>query len=83
MRLPAIMKFSEDLTDPGLADTARAQYFADHPEAPLLAFVVNELSGWLQDRTRLGTQAESDKYVMSAATNIVNCIAVAGSRDPD
>lgn len=77
-RLPAVVRFSEDLADPGLADAARAQYVANHPEAPLLAFVMNELSEWLRDLTRRGAQAESDKYVMSAAINMVNCIAFAG-----
>jgi hypothetical protein len=74
-RLPAQVKFSEDLADSALADTAQAQYVANHPEAPLLAFVMHEINAWLQDLARRGTESESDKYVMSAAVNIVNCIA--------
>lgn len=77
-RLPAVVKFSEDFTDPALADAARAQYVADHPEAPLLAFVVHEFNVWLQDPARRGVESESDKYVMSAAINMVNCIAAVG-----
>jgi hypothetical protein len=74
-RLAATVKFSEELTAPSLADAARGQYFADHPEAPLLAFVTHEVSHWLQDLARHGNEAESDKYVMTAAVNMVNCIA--------
>lgn len=69
------VKFSEDFADPVLAGAARAQYVADHSEAPLLAFVMHEVSNWLQDLARRGTESESDKYVMSAAVNMVNCIA--------
>ena len=82
-RLPTIIKFSEDLADPGLADAARKQYIANHPEAPLLAFVVKELSDWLHDLAHQRLQLEADKYVMSAAINMVNCIAAAGRRDSD
>jgi hypothetical protein len=74
-RLTGAVKFSEDFTDASLANAAREQYVADHPEAPLLAFVIQEVRGWLQDLTRQRTESESDKYVMTAAVNLVNCIA--------
>jgi hypothetical protein len=77
-RLPETVKFSEDIPDPALAKAARAQYVDDHPEPPLLAFVVNEVSVWLQDPSRPDAESESDKYVMSAAINMVNCIAAVG-----
>jgi hypothetical protein len=41
--------FSEQLTDPSVADTARSQYVATHPEQPLLALVIAECTQWLQD----------------------------------
>ena len=42
---------------------------------------MRELSTWLQERARRGTEAESDKYVMSAAINMVNCIAAVGREE--
>lgn len=80
-RIGGIVKFSEDLIDPALADAARAQYLIDHPEAPLLAFVLNECNAWLQDLAHRGVESESDKFVMMAAINMVNCIATAGRPD--
>ena len=74
-RLSGAVKFSEDLADPTLADAARAHYVTNHPEAPLLAFVLAEFNVWLQELTRRGAESESDKFVMMAAVNIVNCIA--------
>lgn len=72
-RLVGSVLFSENLSDPNLADAARSDYVANHPEAPLLAFVVNEMRHWLLELA--GAEAESDKYVMMAAVNFVNCIA--------
>lgn len=71
----AAVHFSEDINDPTLADAARKQYLANHPEAPLLAFVLSECNLWLEDLARCGTETESDKFVMMAAVNMVNCIA--------
>jgi hypothetical protein len=79
-RLVGSVKFSEELDDPALANAAREQYVADHPEQPLLAFVLGEVRPWLQDLTHRGAGAESDKYVMMAAINMVNCIAHASAR---
>jgi hypothetical protein len=74
-RLVGSVLFSEDLRDPILADQARTQYIAEHPEAPLLAYVVNECHRWLLDLAHRGAESETDKFVMIAAVNLVNCIA--------
>jgi len=80
-RLPGTVTFSEDIADPVLADAARAQYVTHHREAPLLAFVMHETHLWLQELARRGIESESDKYVMSAAVNMVNCIAAVGRQE--
>jgi hypothetical protein len=36
-----------------------------------------ECTLWLMDMVQRQTEAESDKYVMMAAVNLVNCIAYA------
>jgi hypothetical protein len=75
VRLRGAVAFSEDLTDPDAANAARTQYVMNHPEAPLLAFVVREFTLWLLELADRGAEAESDKFVMVAGINIVNCIA--------
>jgi hypothetical protein len=57
------------------ADEAREQYASQHPEQPLLAFVVNETSQWLREISERQAEAQSDKFVMMASINLVNCIA--------
>jgi len=57
------------------ADGAREQYASQHPEQPLLAFVVSETSQWLRAISERNAEAESDKFVMMASMNLVNCIA--------
>lgn len=74
-RLVGSILFSEDIDDPLLANQARAQYLADHPESALFTYVVNQCQSWLLDVARDGQEAESDKFVMLAAVNIPNCIA--------
>src|SRR5580704_2442268 len=59
------------------ADGAREQYASQHPEQPLLAFVVSETNQWLGAIAERNAQAESDKFVMMASMNLVNCIASA------
>jgi len=69
-RLTASLRFGEDLP----ADQrgrASQQYIEAHPEKELLAFVQVETSNWLQ---RVAPE-ESDKYIVLAALNLVNCIA--------
>lgn len=75
------VRFSEELTDPALADAARTEYLADHPETPLLAFVIGECNAWLADLARRHDESESDKFVMMAAINLVNCIAAAERKE--
>jgi len=71
------VRFSEEMTDPVAGDQARRQYVGSNPEQPLLAYVMNENNRWLADVAQRGAEAESDKYVMMAAVNLVNCIAYA------
>lgn len=78
-RIVGAVTFSEHLSDPIASDAARGQYLANHPEQPLLAFVLGECSGWLRELARTHTKKESDKFVMMAAVNLVNCIAYAAS----
>jgi len=51
------------------------QYTAGHPEPVLLAFVVSQGDNWLPELARRQSVKESDKFVMLAAINLVNCIA--------
>jgi hypothetical protein len=74
-RLVGSILFSEDIAHPLIANQARAQYLADHPESPLFTYVVNQCQSWLLGLARDGQKAESDKFVMLAAVNIPNCIA--------
>jgi len=64
------VKFGEDLGN-SLRDQATRQYIENHPEKGLLAYVEVETANWLQ---RIVPE-ETDKYVMLAAANLVNCIA--------
>jgi hypothetical protein len=77
LRLRGEIFFSGDLTDPVQAHAARAQYVKNHPEAPLLAYVIREFTLWLIKLAEQGAESESDRYVMMAGINIVNCIAYA------
>jgi hypothetical protein len=58
-----------------VADGAREQYASQHPEQPLLAFVLSETDQWLGAISERNAEAESDKFVMMASMNLVNCIA--------
>jgi hypothetical protein len=69
-RFVAITRFGDDLND-RLRERSMRQYLADHPEKDLLAYVTAETSKWM---TRIVPE-ESDKYVMLAIWNLVNCIA--------
>lgn len=57
------------------ADGAREQYASQHPEQPLLTFVLSETNQWLREISGRNAEAESDKFVMMASMNLVNCIA--------
>jgi hypothetical protein len=70
------VQFSEHATG-SAADGARDQYASQHSEQPLLAFVVSETNQWLREISQRHAEAESDKFVMMASMNLVNCIASA------
>jgi len=67
--------FSEHAVGAAGADNAREQYASQHPEQPLLAFVLSETNQWLREISQRNGEAESDKFVMMASLNLVNCIA--------
>ncbi len=69
-RFVAIAKFDEDLSK-SLRNQSMRQYVENYPEKELLAYMQVEMTNWLK---RIVSE-ESDKYVMLAAWNIVNCIA--------
>ena len=69
-RLAATIQFGDDLSG-SIRDRALQQYIEAHPEKDLLAFVQVETANWLQ---RVVPE-ESDKFVVMAALNFVNCIA--------
>ncbi len=69
-RFVAITHFGDDLND-SLRERSMQQYIADHPEKDLLAYVTVETSNWMAHNV----PEESDKYVMLAIWNLVNCIA--------
>jgi hypothetical protein len=68
------VQFSEHAAG-SAADAARAQYASQHPEQPPLAFVLSETNQWLREISKRNAQAGSDKFVMIASMNLVNCIA--------
>ena len=65
-----IVNFGKDLSS-SLQNLAFRHYLEGHPERNLLAYVIVELNDWLG---RLVPE-ETDKYVVLAAVNLVNCIA--------
>ena len=69
--------FSEHSVGAIAADGAREQYASQHPEQALLAFVVSETNQWLREISERNAEAQSDKFVMMASMNLVNCIASA------
>jgi hypothetical protein len=54
-------------------DQVMCRYIEGHPEKSLVAYVASETTRWLQQVV----PEESDKYVMLAAWNLINCIAFA------
>jgi hypothetical protein len=63
------VKFGMDV-DPQQSHELIIQYIAWHPEQALLAYVQVETANWL----KRVTPEDSDRYVMLAAANMVNCI---------
>ena len=70
-RLAGSIKFGADLSE-HLQSLASQQYIEAHDEKYLLAFVINECASWLKTIQAV----ESDKYVLLALINLVNCIAI-------
>ncbi len=68
------VQFSEHAVG-SAADGAREQYASQHPEQPLLAFVLSETNQWLGEIAERHAEAEPDKFIMMASMNLVNCIA--------
>lgn len=73
-----IVKFGMDV-DPELRHDLVLQFVAEHPEQALLAYVQVETANWL----RRVSPEDSDKYVMLAAVNMVNCIGYVQSTEFD
>ena len=71
-RYVAIFEASACMNDPR-RDELLQQYINSHPEKWLVAYVSSEMASWLK---RIAPE-ESDKYVMLAVWNLVNCIAFA------
>jgi len=69
-RFSAIIQFADDL-NPRLRNDSMQQYLASHPAKELLAYVQSERAKW---SARIAPE-ETDKYVMLAALNMVNCLA--------
>src|SRR5271168_3104509 len=56
------VQFSEHAVG-SVAYAARKQYATQHPEQPLLAFVLSEMGQWLGAISERNAEAESDKFV--------------------
>lgn len=69
-RYAATLKFSEGMK-PALVKQAQQQYIVSHPKPELLAYVSNETSQWLSHVV----SEDSDRFVLMATMNLVNCIA--------
>lgn len=72
------VQFGKDL-DPQQQHELVLQFIATHPEQALLAYVQVETANWL----RRVHPEDSDRFVMLAAANMVNCIGYAQSTDHD
>jgi hypothetical protein len=64
------VRLGEDLS-PSQQDRLMQQYMGNHPEQNLLACIGARTADWLE---RIDPE-DSDRYVMLAAANFVNCIA--------
>jgi hypothetical protein len=68
-----MQRFAAIVESTSCRDELLHQYVDSHPEKWLVAYVSSELASWLK---RIVPE-ESDKYVMLATWNLVNCIAFA------
>ena len=73
----AISRFGGDL-GASLRERSMQQYIADHPEKELVAYVIAETSKWLSR----AAPEDSDKHVMLAIWNLVNCIGFVSIAGP-
>ena len=73
-RLTARARFNEGLPS-DLANQVVEQFCDEHPERYLLAFVY----GYLGEHDLLRVRTDAEKYLLMAALNLVECIALAGS----
>lgn len=71
-RYVAAVRFGEELSA-AQSERAMLQYLQDHPEKDLLAFVTAELNKW----QAVIVPEETDKFLMLAVANLVNCIGFA------
>ena len=76
-RFVAIAGFTDDL-GASLQHRSIQQYIADHPEKDLVAYVMAETSKWL---CQIAPE-DSDKHVMVAIWNLVNCIGFVSIAGP-
>jgi hypothetical protein len=67
----------------GLQQLAEQAFVADHPESLLLAYVLKEVTTWLQRPEVHDAALEQDKYLILAAFNTVQCIAYGSVLPPE
>jgi hypothetical protein len=79
-RQAAITKFTEGLDEASI-EQVQAQYVGETREKFLFAFVASEVRDWVLALARDRNEAESDKFVMLAALNLVSCISHARAQD--
>ena len=72
IRYTAMLKSSESMSPASIKKT-QEQYLANYPEPALLAYVSTETTKWLSSVA----PEDSDRHVLLAAMNVVNCIAYA------
>lgn len=80
-RATAVVRFFAS-SDSNSQEQIISRHIDEFPEKVLLAFVTNEVKGWLERLSQERDEAESDKYVMLAAANLVNYVAYASALDP-
>ena len=74
-RMAATIELSRKLADRNLPDGVTQQFLMSHPEQPLMTYVLAVSSYWLEQIAVHGTEAETDREVLMACINFVNCIA--------
>lgn len=74
-RMTATVELSRKFADRNLSDGVTQQFLMSHPEQPLMAYVLAASNFWLQQIAARGTESETDKDVLMACINFVNCIA--------